>query len=118
MAKSAVPAKAFPDPDHIDRLTSFVTGLYEEMDKLSKKAPSAPVSDLALGRVNRAIREALALLAAHDPYIAELREFVPAGENPEVRDSVLVLQEIKAGMVRYQVGRAKAAAAARGRRSY
>ena len=33
-------------------------------------------------------------MAEYDPYVPELDEFVPAGENPEVRDAVLILREI------------------------
>src|SRR4051812_37773674 len=90
------PKVVAPDPTNLARLSSFADGLYEEMDKLSKKAPSATVSDLALGRINRAIKDMRDLLAAHDPYVAEIKEFVAAGTNPEVRDAVLVLQEIRA----------------------
>jgi hypothetical protein len=70
------------------------------MDKLAKKAPSAPVSDLALSRVNRAIKQAKELLAPFDIYAAELAEFVPAGGNAEVRDALLVLREITQALKR------------------
>ena len=83
-----------PDSSSWSALKSFTQGLYEEMDKLQKKAPSAGVSDLATKRVNRAIRDAKELMGEHDAYISELSEFVPAGDNPEVRDAVLVLREI------------------------
>lgn len=89
-----------PDAQVWNRLTSFTEGLYEELDKLAKKAPSSPLSDLATQRVNRAIRDAKELMASYDPYIAELAEFVPAGENPEVRDAVLVLKEIRQALER------------------
>jgi hypothetical protein len=103
MAKTkSSPKPSAPDPALVRRLSSFADALYEEMDKLSKKAPSAAVSDLALGRINRAIRDMRALLSAHDPYVAEIKEFVPAGTNPEVRDAVLVLQEIRAGIARHE----------------
>ena len=83
-----------PDPNSWTALTSFTQGLYDEMDKLQKKAPSAGLSDLATKRVNRAIRDAKELMGEHDSYVTELSEFVPAGDNPEVRDAVLVLREI------------------------
>ena len=83
-----------PDPNAWYALRSFTKGLYDEMDKLAKKAPSSQLSDLATKRVNRAIAESKILMASHDPYVADLSEFVPAGENPEVRDAVLVLREI------------------------
>ena len=73
-----------PDAATWSALKSFTAGLYDEMDKLSKKAPSATVSDLGLNRVNRAIKQAKDLMGAFDVYAAELAEFVPAGDNPEV----------------------------------
>ena len=83
-----------PDPNSWAALKSFAQGLYDEMDKLQKKAPSSGLSDLATKRVNRAIKDAKELMEAHDSYVTELSEFVPAGDNPEVRDAVLVLREI------------------------
>ncbi len=83
-----------PDQNVWYALRSFTKGLYDEIDKLAKKAPSSQLSDLATQRVNRSIAESKMLMAIHDPYVADLSEFVPAGENPEVRDAVLVLREI------------------------
>ena len=100
-----MPPKAAPGPDK-DRwtaLVSFVDGLYDEMDKLAKKAPREGLSDLAMARVNRAIRDAKGLMARFDEYAADLAEFVAAGENPEVRDAVLVLGEIKTALARVRV---------------
>jgi hypothetical protein len=59
------------------------------------------MSDLATERVNRAIRDAKKLLT-EDRYLADLHEFVPAGDNPEVRDALLVLREIKEAAYRAQ----------------
>ena len=89
-----------PDPQAWEDLTSHVHGLYDEMDKLAKKNPSAALSELATKHVNRAIRDAKAMMAAHDTYMADLAEFVAAGDNPEVRDTVLVLREIEQGLSR------------------
>lgn len=83
-----------------EELRSYVIPLYDEMDKLAKKAPSSTLSDLATKRVSRAIEDARALMADHDRYIAEMELFVPAGDNPEVRDAVLMLREIKQGLIR------------------
>src|SRR5207245_2023436 len=89
-----------PDANAWSFATSVVKSLYEEMDKLAKKAPASELSDLATQRVNRAIRDAKNLMGKWDPYMAELVEFVPAGSNPQVRGAVLVLSEIKAGLDR------------------
>jgi hypothetical protein len=94
------PKVAVPDPQVWHDLTSVTQGTYDEMDKLSKKAPSSQLSDLALQRVNRTIREARALMGSHDSYMADLSEFVAAGDNPEVRDAVLVLRDVLQGLKR------------------
>ena len=91
-----------PNRDSLNALRSFTRGLYDETDKLAKKAPSSQLSDLATKRVNKAIADAKALMDEYDPYIPELDEFVPAGENPEVRDAVLVLREILNALNRVQ----------------
>lgn len=93
-----------PDAHEWSDLSSFVHGLYMEMDKLAKKAPSSQISDLAQDRVNRAIREANAMAAGHDKYVADLVEFVAAGDNTEVRDALLVLREIEEGLERLGTG--------------
>lgn len=82
------------------KLGSFVDGLYVEMDKLAKKAPSSEISDLAFDRVSRAITNAKKLLDAHDEFVSEIKPFVQAGSNPEVRDVLLVLREITTGIER------------------
>jgi hypothetical protein len=74
-------------------LADYVHGIYDELDKIAKKQPAAEISDFALGRVNRAIRETRATLQGHDKFAEDLAEFVAAGENPEVRDAVLALRE-------------------------
>ncbi len=82
-------------------LDSVSLGLYEEIDKLSKKAPSEPVTSLVLNQVNDVIRETK-LLAVDDPYIQRLNEFVAAGDNPEHRDAVVVLRQIRQGLQRLE----------------
>lgn len=82
------------------RLQSVSLGLYEELDKLSKKAPAEKLTELALEQVNEVIRETRELIQ-EDPYIQRLHEFVPAGDNPENRDAVLVLRQARQGQERY-----------------
>lgn len=81
-------------------LDSVSLGLYEEIDKLSKKAPAERLTDLALKQSNDIIRETKQLIDI-DPYIQRLEEFVPAGDNPEHRDAVIVLRQIRQGLERY-----------------
>jgi len=85
-----------------DMLESELSGLYEEMDKLAKKAPNEPVTDLQLKILNNLIRKAKYLLSK-DTIINEVEIFVAAGNNPEYRDVLVVLRQIRQGMDRYKV---------------
>jgi hypothetical protein len=84
-------------------LTSVAVGLYEETDKLSKKAPAERVTDLMLEQVNDVIRETKELIT-DDTYVQRLNEFVAAGDNPELRDVLVVLRQLRQGMQRYEQG--------------
>jgi len=81
-------------------LESVSLGLYTEIDKLSKKAPAEAVTDLALEQINDVIRETKQLIDS-DPYIQRLNEFVAAGDNPQHRDAVIVLRQIRQGLERF-----------------
>ncbi len=83
-------------------LRSEVEGLYDEMDKLAKKAPNEPLTALQLKIINSFIRKSKKLLTG-DPIINEVEVFVSAGDNPEYRDVVTVLRQIKQGLDRYKV---------------
>jgi hypothetical protein len=80
---------------------SAIDGLYEEFDKLSKKAPKERLSELALETVNDAIREAKSLLIG-DPYVDRVKEFVAAGETPQNSDVLLVLSTLRSGFRRFR----------------
>ena len=80
-------------------LDSVSLGLYEEIDKLARKAPAEPLTDLALSQVNDIIRETKELLI-EDAYIQRLNQFVAAGDNPQHRDAVIVLRQIRQGLER------------------
>jgi hypothetical protein len=82
-------------------LDSVSLGLYEEVDKLCKKAPAEPITSLVLAQVNDVIRETKQL-AEDDSYIQRLNEFVAAGDNPEHRDAVVVLRQIRQGLQRLE----------------
>jgi len=83
-------------------LQSEIAGLYEEMDKLAKKAPNEPVTNLQLKIINSFIRKAKLLLDG-DNIIDEVEIFVSAGDNPEYRDVVTVLRQIRQGLERFKV---------------
>lgn len=82
-------------------LLTFANGLYDEIDKLSKKAPAEPLTDLALQQVNDAIREAKAL-GSEKNTLRRVKEFVAAGDNPQQRDAVITLRLVRAGLEELQ----------------
>lgn len=84
-----------------DQLKSVLDGLYDEMDKLSKKAPADQVTELALKRINDVIRRGKELMQG-DEFIDSIEVFVAAGERPEHRDVLLVLRELRQGMQRLE----------------
>src|SRR5262245_42515654 len=83
----------------IDLLQDVSQGLYEELDKLCKKAPAETITDLALSQINTVIKETKGLVVT-DAYVSRLTEFVAAGDNPEHRDVVVVLKQLLLGQVR------------------
>jgi hypothetical protein len=85
----------------LNLLESVSLGLYDEIDKLAKKAPAEPVTDLVLNQMNDVIKETKELVI-DDSYIQRLQEFVAAGDNPQHRDSVVVLRQIRQGLDRFQ----------------
>ncbi len=82
-------------------LVSEVTGLYDEMDKLAKKAPNEPVTNLQLRVLNKFVTKAKHLLVG-DTIIDEVEIFVAAGDNPEYRDAVTVLRQVRQGLERFK----------------
>jgi hypothetical protein len=84
----------------VDVLENVSLGLYEELDKLAKKAPADQVTNLVLEQTNDVIREAKELLS-EDPFIKRYKEFVAAGDNPEHRDVVVVLRQVRQGLGRF-----------------
>ena len=84
-----------------EQLKSVLKGYYDEMDKLSKKAPADQVTELALRRTNDLIRQCKELLQG-DSFIDSIDLFVAAGERPEHRDVLLVLRDLMQGIERYE----------------
>lgn len=81
-------------------LESVSLGLYDEIDKLSKKAPAEPVTDLVLTQMNEVIRETKELIA-DELYVQRLQEFIPAGDNPQHQDAVVVMRQVQQGLERF-----------------
>jgi hypothetical protein len=82
-------------------LESELLGLYDEIDKLAKKAPNEPVTNLQLKIINNVISKSKAMLAG-DTFIDEVEIFVAAGDNPEYRDALTVLRQIRQGLDRFR----------------
>lgn len=82
-------------------LESVSNGLYSETEKLCKKNPNLLATNLIVEQVNQVIKETKETIE-NDPYIERLKEFVPAGENPEIQDVVIVLKQILQGLLRYK----------------
>jgi DNA polymerase III alpha subunit len=86
----------------LEQVSSVAKALYDEMDKLNKKAPKVPISELSLQKVNKLIKSAKELMKDEDDeFVQDIGEFIPAGNNPEYRDVVLVLGQVKAGLDRF-----------------
>jgi hypothetical protein len=92
---------------------SVESGLYLEIDKLTKKAPAEEVTHLLLKHVNDLIRQTKVLLA-HDDYMKGLVQFVPAGDNPQYRDVILVLRQIHQALDRFKTSLSAEAQRTRG----
>lgn len=80
-------------------LKSVVEGLYLEIDKLAKKAPAEQITELALEQINDVITDTKSLMQ-DDPYIQKLNRFVPAGDMPQLRDVLIVLGQVRQGLIR------------------
>ncbi len=80
-------------------LSSVLEGLYEEIDKQCKKAPGELITDLGLEQVNDIIK-AIKELAKDDAYVQKQKEFVAAGDNPQLRDVIIVLKQLAQGLER------------------
>lgn len=82
-----------------EQISSELDGLYQELDKIYKKAPEEQISHLTVENVNNLIKDTKEIIK-DDPYIDRVREFVPAGDNPEYRDTIIVLRQLKQGLNR------------------
>jgi hypothetical protein len=81
-------------------LDSVAEGLYEETDKLCKKAPGEQVTELLLDQVNQVIQETKDLITK-DPYVRRMNQFVAAGDRPEHRDVVVILRMVRQALTRF-----------------
>jgi len=82
-----------------EQISSELYGLYEELDKIYKKAPEEQISDLTVQNMNNLIKDTKEIIKG-DPYIDRIKDFVPAGDNPEYRDVIMVLRQLRQGLDR------------------
>jgi hypothetical protein len=80
---------------------SQLTGLYEEVDKLTKGRSIVPTSDLFVELANNLIADAKTLVF-RDTYLDRLKEFVPAGNNPSYPDILIKLRTLVQSLGRFQ----------------
>jgi len=80
---------------------SQLTGLYEEVDKLTKGRSIVPTSDLFVELANNLIADAKTLVF-RDIYLDRLKEFVPAGNNPSYPDILVKLRTLMQSLERFQ----------------
>lgn len=85
----------------LEPLVDVSTGLYEEVDKLFKKSPVEEITKLTFDKVNEVIKDTKEM-ADTDIYVQRLNMFEAAGNYPEVRDVVLILNQVLKGLNRYK----------------
>ena len=84
------------------QLTSVVSAVYDEVDKLSRKWPTGTASQLMVDKTNKAIQAVKELMQEEeDDFVDDIVEIVPAGDLPEMRDMTLVLGQLKAALQRF-----------------
>src|ERR1700737_3050955 len=80
-------------------LSSHLHGFYDEIDKLTKSKALVEATDLVVQQSNYIIQDAKELIQG-DVHLDRVKEFVPAGTNPEYRDVLLVLRAIQQSLAR------------------
>lgn len=83
-----------------ERFASHLAGFYEEVDKLAKGKALLEATDLIVEHANNIVREAKTLIK-DDPYLEQVKEFVPAGDNPVYPDVVVVARTVQQAVERF-----------------
>lgn len=82
-------------------LGSELHSLYDEFEKLTKKAPATRLTALALQTINALIGDSKRLMSG-DRYVDRISEFVAAGENPVNSDVLLILATLVSALNRFR----------------
>jgi hypothetical protein len=86
-----------------DQLESVVRALYMEVDKISHRWPTMPITHLTLEKTNKSIAAVRDLLKNEgDDFAEDIAEIIPAGDLPETRDTVLILRQVQAALNRFE----------------
>ena len=85
------------DQEKLESLNNASEGMYDEIDKLTKKKPIEEATEIMVEEVNNIISKTQRLIT-DDSYIKRLKVFVPAGNPPELRDVLFVLRLARQGM--------------------
>jgi len=88
---------------HLARVESATQALYTEIDKLAKKSPRDPVTQLMVNSTNRAIEGLKTLLGDRkDEFSEQIVPLIPAGDLPETRDVLVILGQMRAALTRFK----------------
>jgi hypothetical protein len=85
------------------QIESVVLALYEEINKLSRKWPTMPITQKTLEMTNKVIVTFRDLLKNEDDDFAkDITEIIPAGDLPETRDILITLGQIQAALKSFE----------------
>jgi hypothetical protein len=88
--------------ERLEQLESVAGTLYEEVDKLARKWPTASSSQMIVDKTNKLIVAVRDLLKNEgDEFVEDINVIVPAGDLPESRDVVIILSQIRAALHRF-----------------
>ncbi|MBS1793391.1 MAG: hypothetical protein JSS81_06030 [Acidobacteria bacterium] len=87
--------------NNVSLLHNVASGLYLEADKLCKKNPKLIASDYLVDQTNLVIKETKEIVEG-DSFVDRLTQIIPAGENPDIPDVVIRLNQVKSGLERYK----------------
>jgi hypothetical protein len=76
-----------------DALASHLEGFYKEIDKLTKSKALVEVSPLMVEQANEVIGDAKGIVTG-DIYLDRIKQFVPAGNNPQFQDVLVAMRGV------------------------
>lgn len=102
-AERALEERIEQSVERYEQLSNVADGLYDELEKMSRKWPQMPVTERSITRVNKLLAAVRELLKDEDDdFAAGLDDIVAAGDAPETRDVVMLLRETKDALQRFR----------------